>query len=76
MPERPHRARDGPSYRPEGLCAWRWQTPWCGARTIGGVEIVIQNKLDDIFVIKKRLYVNDRIVFDGVQQIHDREKVE
>ncbi len=39
-------------------------------------EIVIQNELDDIFVIKKGLDVNDRIVFEGVRQIHDGEKVE
>jgi membrane fusion protein (multidrug efflux system) len=39
-------------------------------------EIVIQNELDDIFVITKGLDANDRIVFEGVRQIHDGEKVE
>ena len=37
---------------------------------------MIQNKLDDIFVAKKGLDLDDRIVFEGVRQIHDREKVE
>jgi membrane fusion protein, multidrug efflux system len=39
-------------------------------------EIVIQNELDDIFVIKKGLDVDDRIVFEGVRQIRDGENVE
>jgi membrane fusion protein (multidrug efflux system) len=39
-------------------------------------EIVIQNDLDDIFVIKKGLDVNDRIVLEGVRQVRDGEKVE
>ncbi|HWG43282.1 MAG TPA: efflux RND transporter periplasmic adaptor subunit [Gemmataceae bacterium] len=39
-------------------------------------EIVIQNELDDIFVIKTGLDVNDKIVLEGVQQVHDGEKVE
>ena len=64
----------GPAIALRG-CARRRPTPRCGARTIGGVEIVIQDKLDDIFVIKKRLDVNDRIVFEGLRRIHDREKV-
>jgi membrane fusion protein (multidrug efflux system) len=38
--------------------------------------IVVQNVLEDIFVIKKGLGVNDRIVFEGVQQVHDGEQVE
>jgi membrane fusion protein (multidrug efflux system) len=38
--------------------------------------IVVQNELPDIFVIKKGLEVGDRIVFEGVQQVHDGEKVE
>ncbi len=38
--------------------------------------IVIQNELDDIFVIEKRLDVNDRIIFEGVRQVHDGEPVE
>ena len=39
-------------------------------------EIVIQNELDDIFVIKKGLDVNDKIVLEGVRQVRDGEKVE
>jgi membrane fusion protein (multidrug efflux system) len=39
-------------------------------------EIVIQNESDDIFVIKKGLDVNDKIVLDGIRQVHDGEKVE
>jgi membrane fusion protein (multidrug efflux system) len=32
--------------------------------------------MEDIFVIKKGLGVNDRIVLEGVRQVHDGEKVE
>ena len=39
-------------------------------------EIGIQNELDDIFVVKKGLDVNDRIVLDGVRQVQDGHKVE
>lgn len=39
-------------------------------------EIDIQNELEDIFVIKAGLSVTDRIVLEGVQQVHDGEKVE
>ena len=39
-------------------------------------EIVVQNEMDDIFVIKKGLDVNDRIVLEGVRQVRDGEKVE
>ncbi len=39
-------------------------------------EIVIQHEMDDIFVIKRGLDVNDRIVLEGVRQVHDGEKVE
>ena len=39
-------------------------------------EIVIQHEMDDIFVIKKGLDVNDRIVLEGVRQVRDGEKVE
>jgi len=39
-------------------------------------EIVIQNDLEDIFVIKKGLDVNDRIVLEGIRQVRDGEKVE
>jgi membrane fusion protein (multidrug efflux system) len=39
-------------------------------------EIVIQNELEDIFVIKRGLDVDDRIVLEGVRQVRDGEKVE
>ena len=39
-------------------------------------EIVVQNELDDIFVIKKGLGVDDKIVLEGVRQVRDGEKVE
>jgi membrane fusion protein (multidrug efflux system) len=39
-------------------------------------EIVVQNELEDIFVIKSGLGVDDRIVLDGVRQVRDGEKVE
>jgi membrane fusion protein (multidrug efflux system) len=39
-------------------------------------EIVIQNESENIFVIKKGLDVNDKIVLEGVRQVKDGEKVE
>lgn len=39
-------------------------------------EISILQEMDDIFVIKKGLKASDRIVLEGVQQVHDGEKVE
>lgn len=39
-------------------------------------EIGIQNELEDIFVIDKGVDVNDKIVLEGIRQIHDGEKVE
>ena len=39
-------------------------------------EIAIQNEMDDIFVIKKGLDVDDRIVLEGIRQVRDGEKVE
>ncbi len=39
-------------------------------------EIIIQHEMDDIFVIKRGLDVNDKIVLEGVRQVHDGEKVE
>jgi membrane fusion protein (multidrug efflux system) len=40
-------------------------------------DIVVQNELDDIFVVKSGLAVNDKIVLEGVQQVHDgQENVE
>jgi membrane fusion protein, multidrug efflux system len=39
-------------------------------------EIVVQEEMDDVFVIKKGLDVNDKIVLEGVRQVRDGDKVE
>jgi membrane fusion protein, multidrug efflux system len=39
-------------------------------------EIVVQHEMEDIFVIKNGLDVNDRIVLEGVRQVRDGAKVE
>lgn len=39
-------------------------------------EIVVQRELEDIFVIEKGLDVNDRIVVEGIRQVHEGQKVE
>jgi membrane fusion protein (multidrug efflux system) len=39
-------------------------------------EIAIQHEMDGIFVVKKGLDVNDKIVLEGVRQVHDGGKVE
>jgi len=39
-------------------------------------QIVIGNEMDDIFVVKEGLGVDDRIVFEGVRQVRDGDKVE
>ena len=39
-------------------------------------EIDVQHEMDDIFVIKKGLEVNDKFVLEGVRQVRDGEKVE
>lgn len=39
-------------------------------------EIVVQHEMEDIFVLRKGLGVNDRIVLEGVRQVHENEKVE
>jgi membrane fusion protein, multidrug efflux system len=39
-------------------------------------EIVVQNELDDIFVVKKGVGVGDRIVDEGVRLVHDGDKVQ
>ncbi len=44
--------------------------------TIHQREIVVQHELDDIFVVKKGLEVNDKIILDGVRQVRDGAKVE
>jgi membrane fusion protein (multidrug efflux system) len=38
-------------------------------------EIAIQNVLEDIYVIKKGLSADDRIVLEGIREVHDGEKV-
>ncbi|WP_437223417.1 efflux RND transporter periplasmic adaptor subunit [Planctomicrobium sp. SH661] len=39
-------------------------------------DIVVENELDDLYVIKSGLEVNDKIILEGVRQVHDGEKVE
>ena len=39
-------------------------------------EIVIQNELEDLFVIKKGVGVDEKIILEGIRQVHDGEKVE
>jgi membrane fusion protein (multidrug efflux system) len=39
-------------------------------------EIVVQNELEDIFVIKTGVSVDDKIVLEGIRQIRDGDKVE
>jgi membrane fusion protein (multidrug efflux system) len=39
-------------------------------------EIVIQNELDDIFVVKQGVGADETIVLDGTRQVRDGEKVE
>jgi membrane fusion protein, multidrug efflux system len=39
-------------------------------------DIVVQHELEDIFVIKKGVSVDDKIVYEGVRQVHDGQKVE
>jgi membrane fusion protein (multidrug efflux system) len=39
-------------------------------------EIIVEHELEDIFVIKKGIDVNDRIVLEGVRQVHDGQKLE
>ncbi len=39
-------------------------------------EIVVAHELEDIFVIKKGLDENDKIIFEGVRQVVDKEHLE
>jgi membrane fusion protein (multidrug efflux system) len=39
-------------------------------------EVAIQNEIDDIFVVNKGVGVGDRIVLEGIREVHDGEKVE
>ncbi len=38
-------------------------------------EIVIQDEMDDIYVIKQGLGANDKIIFEGIRQVRDGDKV-
>lgn len=39
-------------------------------------EVLIENELEDIYVIKSGLKLDDKIVLDGIRQVHDGEKAE
>ena len=39
-------------------------------------EIDVQNELEDLFVIKKGIGVEDKIVLEGIRQVRDGDKVE
>ncbi len=39
-------------------------------------EIVIQNEMDDVFVISDGLTPDDKIVLEGIRQVHDGETIE
>ena len=38
-------------------------------------EIVVQHELDDVYVLKKGVGVNEKIVLEGLRQVHEGEKV-
>lgn len=39
-------------------------------------EVVVSGELDDVFVLQSGLAAEDRIVFEGVRQIHDGQRVD
>ncbi|HEY6879253.1 MAG TPA: efflux RND transporter periplasmic adaptor subunit [Polyangiales bacterium] len=39
-------------------------------------EIVVQDELDDIYLIKNGLKISDKIIFEGVRQVRDGDRVE
>lgn len=39
-------------------------------------EIVIQEEMEDVYVIKQGLSVNDKIIFEGIRQVRDGDEVE
>jgi membrane fusion protein (multidrug efflux system) len=45
-------------------------------RVVRQRAIDIENELEDSFVIQSVLGVDDRIVYKGVQQVHDGQKLE
>lgn len=44
--------------------------------TVHQREIGVRHEMDDIFVLKSGLELGDKIVLEGVRQVHDGEKVE
>ena len=39
-------------------------------------QITVAYEQDDIYIVKRGLDVNDKILLEGVRQVHDGEKVE
>lgn len=39
-------------------------------------EVIVQNEFDDQFVVKSGLSADDKVVVDGMRQIHEGDKVE
>ena len=39
-------------------------------------EIEVKNEMEDVYVIKEGLDVNDKIILEGIRQVRDGEKVE
>ena len=39
-------------------------------------EIIVQNELEDLFVITQGVGVDDKIILEGIRQVHDGDKVE
>ena len=39
-------------------------------------EVQLGNELEDIFVVKSGIAVNEKIILEGIRQIHDGEKIE
>jgi membrane fusion protein, multidrug efflux system len=47
-----------------------------GQNVVRQREVVVEHELEDIFVIKSGLGVNDKFVLEGVRQVRDGQKVE
>ena len=39
-------------------------------------EIEVENELDDIFIVRNGLSVQDKFVLDGARQVHDADQIE
>jgi membrane fusion protein (multidrug efflux system) len=39
-------------------------------------DITTQSEQDDIFIIEDGLHENDKIIFEGIRQVRDGEKIE